>query len=110
MHHPTKILHQNAFGSVSQCLGCGDVHIALGNLLFALPQSQYSAFVHMFRRIRKQEPTTGTPLPLHLQYRPFLLKVPADNLYMAISAAEYQQALEVLSMAEILIFTLHHLQ
>jgi hypothetical protein len=103
--HPYKVLHQNEFGFVSQCQGCGDMQIALGNFLLSLPMAQFSAFVSSVRAIEKNaQDRDASHQPLY-QFRPYLIKTPVYHLYVAFSEEEYSQALEVLSMAEVLFHT-----
>ncbi len=101
MSHP-KLLHQNDFGYVSQCLTCGTLQVSLGNFLLSLPQAHFGAFVQAVHAVGKQaQPEVAHLHPL-THFRPYLIKTPVYHLYMAFSEEEYQQALELLSMAQIM--------
>lgn len=97
-----NLLHHNEFGIIKQCSCCGEIHLAMGNILFHIEAHEFTAFKNGFDKHKED-------MLAEYEYmcpnRKLILETKDDNLKLIVNKVELLQLFELLDMASIMIET-----
>lgn len=100
MHSDMNLLHSNSIGFIMKCDGCKEVQFCFGNVLSFVPEDDFRILYNSFKKIEKnkQKFAVNTPNGYRL-----MLKTPVENIVLSFSLEEYDEVMELMDNAMLII-------
>lgn len=91
-----KLLNQNSIGQVSVCNCCDKLQVLLGTTMMTLSTQDFEACFASLTKL-EQELKTGNPI------QTIYLRTPSNAVYIALSQAQFFEAIDLLRGASVLL-------
>ena len=94
-----KMLHDNEMGYVARCKCCSEVQMGIGNVVIHLDLGNFQRFHGTFKAIHRNNQENLLKLP---NGEKIVVRTPVKNLMLSFSLEEFEQIIDLLAQAWVL--------